>query len=103
MNDHYAQIKAELELTKTELEEGLNRTSYYDREKLNQVDHHIQAELQDVKRTLLKMELGLYGICEETGDRIPSELLIVVPTVRTRREAEAMTQFPYIVDQPLYC
>lgn len=103
MNDLYAQIKAELELTRTELEQGLNRTSYYDREKSNQVDQHIQAELLDVKRTLLKLDLGLYGFCEETGERIPSELLMVVPTVRTLGEAEAMTQFPYIVDQPLYC
>ncbi|HHW35755.1 MAG TPA: molecular chaperone DnaK [Bacillales bacterium] len=103
MNDLYAPIKTELELTRTELEDGLNRTSYFDREKLIQVGHHIQAELQDVKRTLLKMELGLYGICEETGERIPYELLMVVPTVRTLREAEAMTQFPYLVEQPLYC
>lgn len=103
MNDLYGQIKSELELTRTELEEWLNRTSYYGREKTNQVDQHIQAELHDVKRTLLKMDLGLFGLCEETGNRIPNELLMVVPTVRTAREAEAMTQFPYIVDQPLYC
>lgn len=103
MNDLNAQIKSELELTRTELEERLNRTSDYDGDKVNQVNQHIQAELHDVKRTLLKMELGLYGLCEETGGRIPNELLMVIPTVRTLREAEAMTQFPYIVDQPLYC
>lgn len=103
MNDHYAQIKSELELTRMELEEGLHRISFYDREKTNEIDQHIQAELQDVKRTLLKMDIGLYGVCEETGERIPTELLKVVPTVRTLREAEAMTQFPYLVEQPLYC
>lgn len=111
MNDQYAQIKSELELTRLELEERLNRSLCYDREKFqsgaefyesekhNLIDQHILAELNDVKRSLLKMEFGLYGFCEETGEKIPYELLKIVPTVRTLAEAEAMTQFPYMIEQ----
>ncbi|HHY74546.1 MAG TPA: molecular chaperone DnaK [Bacillus bacterium] len=108
MTDHYAKLKSELELMRLELEERLNRDSCYDREHIQSVaelferdknyilNQHIQAELYDVKRALLKMEFGLYGFCEETGERIPYEHLTIIPTVRTNAEAEAMTQFPYM-------
>ncbi|WP_374724458.1 TraR/DksA C4-type zinc finger protein [Calidifontibacillus erzurumensis] len=112
MNDQYNQIKLELELTKRELEDRLNR-SYDDREpravqsvtdlyknsKKHEINQHIFAELNDVNRALFKMEWGLYGICEETGEKIPYELLRIVPTVRTLREALAITEYPYTMEQ----
>lgn len=115
MDDQYAQIKLELQLTKAELEERLNRkpcddrekfqsvAEFYEREKNSLINQHIQAELQDVNRALLKMEFSLYGICEETGVKIPFDYLKVLPTVRTLTEAEAIVQFPYMCEQPLYC
>lgn len=107
MNDQYTQIKSELELTKRELEERLNRywfddrdqlqsvTKFFDSNKRNFLYQHIEAELQDVNRALLKMDFGLYGFCEETGEGIPYEMLKVLPTVRTFAEAQALMHFPY--------
>lgn len=110
MNDHYAQIKLELELTKQELEERVNRScsidrenfqsvaAVYEREKDLRLDQHIQDELEDVNRALLKMEFGIYGFCEETGKEIPYEQLRVLPTARTLSEIEAILHFPYLFE-----
>lgn len=45
--------------------------------------HTIREDLMDVNRALLKMDLGLYGLCEETGVQIPIEKLKIIPTART--------------------
>ncbi|WP_017753651.1 TraR/DksA C4-type zinc finger protein [Calidifontibacillus oryziterrae] len=104
MNDHYHQIKTELELTKHELEDRLDRSYFmefgnfqsvatlYERERKYLVDREILAELEDVNRALLKMELNLYGLCEETGQQIPIEKLKVLPTLRTIKESEMIGQ-----------
>lgn len=111
MNDQYRHIKSELELTKKELLERLNRSNYNDRENFHSVatiyerernyllDQHIHAELEDVNRALLKMEFGLYGLCEQTGQQIPYEKLKVLPTVRTMTEATTIGYFPFMTEQ----
>ncbi|WP_102347008.1 molecular chaperone DnaK [Bacillus sp. Marseille-P3661] len=111
MIDQYALIKSELELSKKELEERLNRGCRIDRfeeyqsvagiierEKNYVLDQHIQDELEDVKRALVKMDFGIYGLCEETGEEIPMHLLTILPTVRTIKEAKAISQFPYTTE-----
>jgi DnaK suppressor protein len=94
VNDQYAEIKAELELTKQELE--LHLLKSFDVEMASEyvfglgltkkqtfMFHTIQEDLIDVNRALLKMNLRLYGICEETGNQIPIEKLKIIPTART--------------------
>lgn len=94
MNDQYAEIKLELELTKKELLTRLaNSTNYeisnellfntkdIDKEKI--IMNHIREDLRDVERALRKMEYGAYGICEETGEKIPIEKLRILPTAQT--------------------
>jgi RNA polymerase-binding transcription factor DksA len=102
MRDAFLEIQSELELTKKELETRLLREHYvkYDTEiseelvfhpqrameeqaKRKLLVHHIKEDLQDVKRALLKMELGIYGICEETGTKIGIKELRILPTART--------------------
>lgn len=94
MNDRYAEIKAELELTQKEL---LNRLQSYflfeagseilegleESAKQQTLIHHIKEDLRDVELALYKMRQGRYGICEETGKLIPFKLLKILPTART--------------------
>jgi DnaK suppressor protein len=94
LNDQYAEIKAELELTKKELakrladstlnelsEELVLKSSALNKER--EILHHIKDDLQDVERALAKMETGTYGICEETNKQISLEKLRTLPTART--------------------
>ncbi|WP_010282611.1 TraR/DksA C4-type zinc finger protein [Bacillus timonensis] len=94
MNDQYAEIKAELELTKKELLSRLMQSTQYEvsqellfqneqTEKEKIVINHIKEDLSDVERALTKMESGMFGICEETGAKIPIEKLRILPTART--------------------
>ncbi|MCH1623855.1 TraR/DksA C4-type zinc finger protein [Ferdinandcohnia quinoae] len=94
MNDQYAEIKSELELTKRELLTRLAHSTHYEvsseplyesnkiqKEKI--VIHHIREDLRDVELALQKMDYGAYGICEETGDQIPFDKLRILPTARS--------------------
>ncbi|MBD8068370.1 molecular chaperone DnaK [Bacillus sp. PS06] len=94
MNDQYAEIKAELELTRKELRQRLSSTTDMEasyemlfenpiNEKEKMVLHHIKEDLQDVERALGKLKYGSYGICEETGKHIPVDKLKIIPTART--------------------
>ena len=94
MNDQYAEIKAELELTKKELAKRLAdstlnelsvelvlKSSALNKER--EILHHIKEDLQDVERALTKLDNGTYGICEETKKQIPLERLMNLPTARS--------------------
>jgi DnaK suppressor protein len=94
MNDQYAEIKAELELTRKELIKRLSNTTIMEasyellfedpsNEKEKMVIHHVKEDLQDVERALEKLQYGSYGICEETGEHIPLDKLKILPTART--------------------
>ncbi len=94
MNDQYAEIKAELELTKKELISRLMKSAQYEvsqellfqneqSEKEKIVINHIKEDLSDVERALNKINSGTFGICEETGAEIPIEKLRILPTART--------------------
>lgn len=94
MNDQYAEIKAELELTKKELISRLMKSAQYEvsqellfqneqSEKEKIVMNHIKEDLSDVERALNKINSGTFGICEETGAEIPFEKLRILPTART--------------------
>jgi len=93
MNDQYAEIKAELELTKKELISRLMKSAQYEvsqellfqneqSEKEKIVMNHIKEDLSDVERALNKINSGTFGICEETGAEIPIEKLRILPTAR---------------------
>ncbi|MEH7387090.1 TraR/DksA family transcriptional regulator [Bacillus sp. JJ1521] len=94
MNGQYAEIKAELELTKKELLSRLMQSTNFEvsqeflfqnqqSEKEKIVINHIKEDLNDVDRALNKLNSGLFGICEETGAEIPIEKLRILPTART--------------------
>lgn len=95
MNDQYAEIRAELELTKKELEIRLSQSYYhelaseltFDTRKSNKIQKFmiqtIKEDLLDVNRALLKMDINMYGICEDSGQQIPIEKLKILPTARS--------------------
>lgn len=94
MNDQYAEIKAELELTRKELIKRLSsqpgievskELTFEDHslEKEKLIIHHIREDLDDVERALGKLHDGSYGVCEETGQTIPLEKMRIIPTART--------------------
>ncbi|MFD1735744.1 molecular chaperone DnaK [Bacillus salitolerans] len=93
----YAELYTELFMMKQELESRLSKEikhlnqefsaellfRHSQDEKKILIQKHIKDDLKDVERALAKMEFGLYGICEETGQRIPIEKLKNLPTARS--------------------
>jgi DnaK suppressor protein len=109
MDDQFEQIRHELKVTKKELVDRLSKADYdmeaslsnvfssvsriYEQEKSTILQQRMRAELEDVNRALLKMELGLYGMCENSGELIPFDKLKVIPTARTTQEASVTKMF----------
>jgi RNA polymerase-binding transcription factor DksA len=109
VNDQLKKIKDELKLTRQELVDRLSKSrmemeasvenvfssvsNLYDREKDAIMNQNVRKELDDVNRALLKMELGLFGFCEHSGEIIPMDQLSVLPTARTKNEAAIMDMF----------
>lgn len=101
MNAVYLEIKQELELMQQELRARLKKDAQYlvevseelfeglvsnETRRRQTVLQHMHEDLKDVERALLKMEIGMYGICEETGQSLPLEQLRIMPTARTVHE-----------------
>lgn len=111
MNGQYDQIQQELLETKKELVDRLNQrdvryeqsignvynsvANLYEEEKNSILHFHLREELDDVNRALIKLDLGLYGICEHSGEKIPADQLKVLPTARTIEEASLTNKFNY--------
>ncbi|MGL4522200.1 MAG: hypothetical protein ACRCWQ_06595 [Bacilli bacterium] len=68
-------IQSELELTRLELEQKLMQSTL--------IPQILEAELFDVNVALDKLRNGTYGLDENTGQRLDSDLLAIVPTART--------------------
>ncbi len=92
------EIQVELQLMQRELQERLAKEELYacnvefGQELLGTVKtdvknklllHDMREDLKDVERALWKMEIGIYGICEETGQRMTFRQLKGMPTART--------------------
>ena len=120
-NEQRAELKRVLHAERDRLSQALNRTlretrgeSEQDRSgDLSTTPFHladlgtdnIQMELQTANMTRLSEELAdiddaierlanepqKFGICEDTGDDIPYQQLLVVPWARTCKEAEKRT------------
>jgi DnaK suppressor protein len=100
MNMDFNEIHSELLVMKQELESRLQygSQSVYEEfaaeplyrknedEKKILIQKHIQDDLVDVKRALIKLDFGIYGYCEETGEPIPIEKLKTLPTARSLQD-----------------
>lgn len=108
MNDHYVKIREELLLTKQELVDRLKSIHpssaiipFSNTTKNDILYYEMLSELEDVNRALIKMEYGIYGICEETGHPIPIEDLMIMPTARTKDETHVTTMLQKTKNIPL--
>ncbi|MBM7701792.1 conjugal transfer protein TraR [Metabacillus iocasae] len=90
MYDYYLPIEQELVIVKEELENRLMRYNpdslMIQTDKERYLMETIKADLRDVERALTKLEFGVFGIDELTGERMPIEKLKVIPTARTEED-----------------
>lgn len=74
-----------------ETDSGDMSQSIFDREMDASVGEQIGSRLGEIERALQKVEDGTYGVCDDTGERIPKGRLEAVPeAVRT---VEAQQRF----------
>jgi len=59
----------------------------------------IEEELRDINTAILKLENGTYGRCELSGELLPSELLEMVPTLKSMEDCGLLETF---LCKPLY-
>ncbi|KAB2335343.1 hypothetical protein [Bacillus mesophilum] len=50
-------------------------------------------ELHDVERTIAKLEQGNYGMCELSGELLPTELLKEIPTLQSKDDYTSLGKF----------
>ncbi|KEK25823.1 molecular chaperone DnaK [Bacillus gaemokensis] len=101
MNEIYMEIREELQLMRKELQERLAKEAIEtyqvefgqelgyepkEDEKKKLFLHDIREDLKDVERALFKMDIDMYGICEETGKYIPVKQMKTMPTARAISE-----------------
>ncbi|MBU8877745.1 hypothetical protein BGM26_01915 [Bacillus sp. FJAT-29790] len=53
----------------------------------------IKDELADIEYTLKKMDEGLFGICEISGEVMPEELLNIIPTLKSMDDCSKLDYF----------
>jgi DnaK suppressor protein len=75
----------------SETDSGDMSQSIFDREMDASVGEGIERRLGEVERALQKVEEGTYGICEDTGEKIPRGRLEAVP--EAIRTVEAQQRF----------
>jgi len=88
MDSKVETLYSELRKTRQELIDKLN-----DKNGSPLVRPFIQEELADIEDTLNKMELGMFGKCEISGEFIPEELLSMIPTIKTMEDCNKMDRF----------
>ncbi|MTH52657.1 hypothetical protein GKZ89_04490 [Bacillus mangrovi] len=79
-----------------ELRERLFSHSFYDSSSGGTMETllvHVKEELHDVEHALNKMNSGMYGICEETGQALPLESLKYLPTARCLHDFSFKDQY----------
>lgn len=50
-------------------------------------------ELHDIEQTLSKIETGSFGKCEISGELLPSDLLHMIPTLKTMEDCSRLGKF----------
>ncbi|MGE0883635.1 MAG: TraR/DksA family transcriptional regulator [Blastocatellales bacterium] len=46
---------------------------------LDALDDHIREEMKQIEKTLARIDEGVYGVCEECGEKIPVKRLEALP------------------------
>lgn len=53
----------------------------------------IEEELKDVEKTMEKLENGSFGLCEISGELIPTDYLSVVPTIQSMNDVDEISKY----------
>lgn len=53
----------------------------------------IEDELKDIEETIERMEEGKFGLCEISGELIPDELLLMVPTLKSLDDVDNISKY----------
>lgn len=59
----------------------------------------IKKELKDINKAIEKIENGTFGVCEQSGDEIPEEMLYLIPTIQSKEDLEEIRKY---YCKPLY-
>jgi DnaK suppressor protein len=72
----------------TQLDSGESSQEIFAREMDATIGEQVERRLAEVDRALQKIEEGTYGICDDTGERIPRGRLEAVPEAIRTVEAQ---------------
>jgi len=72
----------------TETDSGDMSQSIFNREMDATIEQNVKHRLGEVERALQKVEEGTYGVCDDTGEEIPSGRLEAVPEAIRTVEAQ---------------
>lgn len=83
------QLYDELHLIKKELtdkieEQGNNQDI---------ITYYMAAELMDVKTAIKKLDDGSFGQCEFSGEPLPFEWMVTIPTLKTKEDVTLIQSF----------
>lgn len=81
-------IYSELRIIKMELEARLEKESG-----TSFMKTIIKEELRDIDRALERIASGHFGLCELSGENIPQDLLLMVPTITTMGDVNVMDRY----------
>lgn len=88
MNATQEKLFLELRQTKTEIELSLKNKS--DRDWLTKI---LEEELVDVEEAIRKLNAGNYGECEISGELLPENLLMNIPTIRSKKDSDLLEHY----------
>lgn len=89
------------ELSSFDQHPGDMATETFDRERDQSLVERVEASLKDVDDALRRLDEGVYGICEGTGERISDERLEALPAARYTLEYEQRLERERGVGEPV--
>nr|WP_295973956.1 hypothetical protein [uncultured Bacillus sp.] len=82
------EIYSELRKTKQELLERLENDC-----SSPLIKPYLLGELQDIDRALEKLERGTFGTCEISGELLPADVLLMIPTLKSMDDCKTIRYF----------
>jgi RNA polymerase-binding transcription factor DksA len=88
LNAMQEQLFLELRQTQAEVENSLKN-----KQKQNWFTTILEEELADIKVALKKLSDGSFGQCEISGELLPTDLLKIIPTLKSKKDSENLDSF----------
>ena len=94
MNATQEKLFFELRQTKEEIEYSLQG-----RQSEDWLTTILEEELSDLITAIRKLENGNFGQCEISGEFLPNELLMMIPTLKSQKDSEYLVSY---FKKPIY-